>query len=189
MLPQTDAWRPSPSVVNIPAELRSTLARLVSLLRSKNAERREQLCRVKKPPGRLKYCNRRKKSLEPLRTQHNPALHIIAEVDRLRRHHDLDRSRWPDHDVALSARITAATVFESAPRPTRIAMPSISSSITPVSRAGSRFLGCGGCFAAGFGGAAVTTAGTNMDSDIAGRGPTKLAGLPQDDDDGAEGLP
>src|SRR5690606_41053007 len=72
--------------------------------------------------------------------QRRQALRALAEVHRLRRHHDLDRTRWPDHDVAFSARITAATVLASAPRPTRMATPSISSSMTPGPRAALLFL-------------------------------------------------
>ena len=97
----------------------------------------------------------------PPRTPHNWALRIIAEVHRLRRHHDLDGTRRPDHDVAFSARITAATVLASAPRPTRMAMPSISSSIAPASRVVFRFRGRAGHVGSkGSGGGAVTTTGT-----------------------------
>lgn len=39
----------------------------------------------------------------------------LAEVDRLRRHHDLDRTRRPDHDVAFSVRITAHRLGFGAP--------------------------------------------------------------------------
>src|SRR5690606_31967097 len=90
--------------------------------------------------------------------QRGQPLRAFAEVHRLRRHHDLDGTRRPDHDVAFSARITAATVLASAPRPTRMAMPSISSSMTPASRVTLRFLGRAGRAGAGSGGGAVTTA-------------------------------
>lgn len=92
--------------------------------------------------------------------QRGQPLRPLAEVDRLRRHHDLDGARRPDHDVAFSARITAATVLASAPRPTRMAIPSISSSITPASRAVFRFRGRAGRVGAGSEG--DTTAGTKV---------------------------
>jgi hypothetical protein len=51
------------------------------------------------------------------------------------------RGAGPKHVAAFRARFTAATVLASAPRPTRIATPSISSSITPAFRAAFRFRG------------------------------------------------
>lgn len=85
--------------------------------------------------GRRRPC-RRTDRRPSVRVPTPPAPPPFAEVQRLGRDQNLDRTRRPDHDVAFNARITAATVLASAPRPTRMAMPSISSSITPESRAG-----------------------------------------------------
>lgn len=60
-------------------------------------------------------------------------------------------------------RLTAATVLASAPRPTRMAMPSISSSMTPLPPAVFRFRARAGRVGAGSAGA-VNTAGTNSGS-------------------------
>jgi len=59
--------------------------------------------------------------VRPARTPHNPALHIIGEVDRFGRHHHADRVGRADHVPSFNARSTAVTVFASAPRPTRTA--------------------------------------------------------------------
>ncbi len=54
------------------------------------------------------------------------SLGFFAEVNWLRRRQHPDRTRRP----AFKARITAATVFVSAPRPTRTVIPSLSTSMT-----------------------------------------------------------
>jgi hypothetical protein len=68
----------------------------------------------------------------PPRTLHNRTLRIIAEVDRLGRHHDPDCTGWPNHAPALNTRSTAATVSASAPRPIRTVTPAISTSMMPT---------------------------------------------------------
>jgi len=73
-------------------------------------------------------------------------------------------TRRPDHNGAFSARITAATVLASAPRPTRMATPSFSSSITPASRAAFRCRCFAGRVAAKSDFGSATTAGTNNGS-------------------------
>ena len=45
--------------------------------------------------------------------------------------HHAHRARRADHVPAFTARSTAATVFASAPRPTRMVTPSISTSMIP----------------------------------------------------------
>ena len=60
------------------------------------------------------------------------ALCAFAEVDRPGRHHHTDRAPQADHAPAFSARITAATVFASAPPLTRTVTPSISTSMMPL---------------------------------------------------------
>src|SRR3984957_4023780 len=66
----------------------------------------------------------------------------FAEVDRLCRHHNPDRARRPDHAPAFSARITAMTIFASAPRPTRTVTPSISSLIAGARKESRSDLSC-----------------------------------------------
>src|SRR5690606_24728035 len=88
----------------------------------------------------------------------------LAEVDRLRRDHDTHGASRADHDAPFSARITTATVLASAPRPTRMATPSISSSITPASRTAFRLRCFAGRVAAHSDFASATTAGTNNGS-------------------------
>ena len=43
------------------------------------------------------------------------SLRALAEVDRLRRHHDPDRACRADHFVAFNARMIAVTIPASAP--------------------------------------------------------------------------
>src|SRR2546430_12652816 len=61
--------------------------------------------------------------------QRGQPLCSLAEVDRLRRHHNPDVPGWPDHECALSARITASIARGFASAPTRTSTPAISSSI------------------------------------------------------------
>src|SRR4029079_2780528 len=71
--------------------------------------------------------------LHVLAYQHGQPLHPLAEVDRLGCHHHPDSSGRTDHRLAFSARMMAAIIATSAPRPTRIVTPSASISMPPTS--------------------------------------------------------
>src|SRR5205085_8769590 len=86
----------------------------------------------------------------------------LAEADWLRRHHHADRASRADHAPAFKARSTAATVFASAPRPTRTITPSISTSMIPRASPRRRLLGLPRLREGSGGGS--TTAGTNRDA-------------------------
>src|SRR5712691_3975596 len=91
--------------------------------------------------------------------QRGQPLCSLAEVDRLRRHHNPDVPGWSDHECALSARITASIARGFASAPTRTSTPAISSSIpSALDRRRARR---GGMGARGFGCTVSTTAGTN----------------------------
>src|SRR4051794_4895165 len=108
------------------------------------------------------HVNRARERIRAHRLTHKSrqTIHALAEVDWARRHHDAPRARGPDHDAALSARITAAIASGLAPDPIRTTRPSISTSISMTgpgrrARRGRRAGGSGGP------GDGSTTAGTN----------------------------
>src|SRR6266699_4468271 len=93
--------------------------------------------------------------------QRGQPLCSLAEVDRLRRHHNPDVPSRSDHECALSAPITASIARGFASAPTRPSTPAISSSIPSAldrrraRRGGTAPAGSSGCFVS-------STAGTNI---------------------------
>src|SRR5438132_93608 len=96
--------------------------------------------------------------------QRGQPLCSLAEVDRLRRHHNPDVPGWPDHECALSARITASIARGFASAPTRTSTPAISSSIPPALDQGRARRGGIGARRSGW--TLSTTAGKNIVGDI-----------------------
>src|SRR6185312_10450815 len=101
--------------------------------------------------------------IDPHRLAHQrrQPLGSLAEVDRLRRHHHPDVAGRSDHELALSAWITAAIARGLASAPTRTATPPISSSI-PFAADRRRARRGGVTTVIGSGCAVSTTAGTNI---------------------------